>query len=227
MPGGPQPPGKRAAAAVAMCSLGQRRPWRPQASRRLLMPAHVPLHLQVRRSATPSAKPEPAAQPPAAVAGNGAGSAATPPSAEAAKSAPPAPAPTSPAEAAKQPSSDLAELKRVLATAVAAQEQYSQYSQEQVGAVHGGGWPDLVQMLHGARAGKGCMSCCMSGGMAAVWPPVVNVPAPCCPCGPCTQCHAWGCMHEAAGQQWHPRLLSRPCVMPHAASLMACFVLFT
>lgn len=88
--------------------------------------------LQVRRSATPSsAKPEPAAQPPAAVANNGAGSAP----ADAAKVPPPAPAPAKPAEAAQQPSSDLAELKRVLATAVAAQEQYSQYSQEQVGAV--------------------------------------------------------------------------------------------
>ncbi|PRW60149.1 bifunctional acetaldehyde- alcohol dehydrogenase isoform A [Chlorella sorokiniana] len=86
----------------------------------------------VRRSATPSAKPEPAAQPPAAVASNGAGSSAAPPPPDAAKAAPPAPAPTTAKASAQQPSSDLAELKRVLATAVAAQEQYSQYSQEQV-----------------------------------------------------------------------------------------------
>lgn len=109
---------------------------------------------QVRRSATPSAKPEPAAQPPAAVANNGAGSAAAPPPADAAKVAPPAPAPAAAAAPTQQPSSDLAELKRVLATAVAAQEQYSQYSQEQVGA-RGFSWFDLVQIPPRLCAARG------------------------------------------------------------------------
>ena len=62
----------------------------------------------------------------------------------------PAPGP----EPAQTPSSDLAELKRVLATAEAAQERYSEYSQEQVGRPWQEGmawWHGMLAWEHGAH----------------------------------------------------------------------------